>query len=114
VKKIGDATEFRTKTTNAVLNEVLEERRRQHDKWGQQDHPDGTGNEHWTNRATLAKELCFDAFRKERGTFRHVMEEEVYEAFAEADQVRLREELVQVAAVAVAWIESIDRRGAKS
>lgn len=38
--------------------------------------------------------------------------EEVAEAFAESDDARLRAELVQVAAVAQAWIESIDRRSA--
>ena len=33
----------------------------------------------------------------------------VGEAFAESDPDKLRTELIQVAAVAVAWIESIDR-----
>ena len=35
--------------------------------------------------------------------------EEVAEAFEEHDPARLRSELVQVAAVAVAWVEKIDR-----
>ena len=38
------------------------------------------------------------------------MFEEVAEAFAEADVRRLRAELVQCAAVAVKWVEAIDRR----
>lgn len=40
----------------------------------------------------------------------HILREEVAEAFAETDPVALRGELVQVAAVAVAWAEAIDRR----
>lgn len=43
----------------------------------------------------------------------NILDEEIAEAFEQAalgDQARLREELVQVAAVAVAWIECIDRR----
>jgi hypothetical protein len=42
-----------------------------------------------------------------------ILEEEVAEAAAESDPAKLRAELVQVAAVAVAWIEAIDRRAAK-
>ncbi|MEY9934267.1 hypothetical protein ABH926_008932 [Catenulispora sp. GP43] len=37
--------------------------------------------------------------------------EEVYEALAEVDPAALRAELVQVAAVAAAWVEDIDSRG---
>jgi hypothetical protein len=36
--------------------------------------------------------------------------EEVREAMAESDPAKLRVELVQVAAVSVAWIEALDRR----
>ncbi len=43
-------------------------------------------------------------------TWAHILTEEFYEAMAEEDQARLRAELIQVAAVAVAWIEQIDRR----
>ena len=43
-------------------------------------------------------------------TFRPVLLEEVSEALAEDDPARLREELLQVAGVAVLWIEALDRR----
>ena len=40
----------------------------------------------------------------------HLVREEVAEAFAESDPARLREELIQVAALAVSWVEKIDAR----
>lgn len=61
--------------------------------------------------AACARRDCASAFRVGKGTWRHILQEEVAEAFAELDPAPLREELIQVAAVAVAWIEAIDRRG---
>lgn len=43
-------------------------------------------------------------------TWWHILREEVFEASAEVDPAKLREELIQVAAVAMKWIEAIDRR----
>ena len=101
--------------TLSVINEVNVERVRQDAKWGEQNHPDGT---HATipslNRAEHAKKNCDAAFKRGAGTWLHILEEEVAEAFAESDPARLREELIQVAAVAVAWVEAIDRRGSAS
>src|SRR5690606_9023684 len=42
-------------------------------------------------------------------TWAHLIREEVAEAFAEADLDRARAELIQVAALAVAAVEKIDR-----
>jgi len=81
---------------NAILLEVVEERRRQDKKWGEQNHPPCE----WIA----------------------ILTEEVGEAAEEALNIRfqyenrglsitgLRAELVQVAAVAVAFIECLDRR----
>ncbi len=111
--------------TDAVLREIQQERARQDAKWGQQDLTDGTGAIRVTRdgiqddvvvgavrraRAEEAQRACDRAFSDGIGTFRHVLEEEVREAFAEEDPAKLRGELVQVAAVAVKWIEAIDRR----
>lgn len=46
-------------------------------------------------------------------TWRQIHLEELAEAFAESDLGRLRAELIQGAAVAVAWVESIDRQMAQ-
>lgn len=110
---------FPLTSVGVVLNEVLGERRRQHAKWGEQNHADGTGPSNWwpgifrntmSASAAIAKQqVDFDA-KHGRVTYSEIFLEEVFEALTEDDPVRLREELVQVAAVAVAWIEAIDRR----
>lgn len=104
-------------TTLTVLREVLAERRQQDTKFGEQNHPDGTGPEHvWAFTgpaayvADCARTECQRLFKEGYGTWLAVLREELAEAFAESDPVKLRDELVQVAAVAVNWVESIDRR----
>lgn len=99
----------------AALDEVAAERVRQDAKWGEQNHPDGTRPTIPTlNAREQAIHECDYAHRNGTGTWRHILEEEVAEAFAESDPVKLRAELVQVAAVAVAWVEAIDRRAGGS
>jgi hypothetical protein len=96
----------------AVLTEIAAERRRQDDRWGEQNHPDGTGI-WYADRAAAERTRTNNAAADGTLTFRHVLAEEVAEAFAEDDPAKLRAELVQVAAVAAAWIEAIDRRTSK-
>lgn len=91
------------------LDEVRVERARQDDKWGQQNHPNGTGRGADVGWAEVARRECDDAAKGGYIEWRHILSEEVAEAFAEADPARLREELIQVAAVCVAWCEAIDR-----
>lgn len=94
-----------------VLEDVRAERYAQDAKWGQQNHPDGTGPTIPTlNRADYARRECDYAHQHGVGTWRHILEEEHAEALAERDPEKLRAELIQVAAVAVAWVEAIDRR----
>ena len=107
-----------------VLVEIDAERDRQDKKWGEQNHPDGTGI-NWVNQITpafgwkdnasehtadLAKLLTNRAARMGKGTWLNILLEEVAEAFAETDTDKLRSELIQVAAVAAQWVEAIDRR----
>lgn len=74
-----------------AFHSITEERQRQDDKWGEQNHDVGT----WL--AILGEE------------FGEVCEE-IAEASARLlDVAHLRDELVQTAAVAAAWIEAIDR-----
>lgn len=92
-----------------IGDEVYQERVRQHDKWGEQNHPDGTGGvsaEYW---AKVIRRDCDRAFADGRGTFAHILNEEVAEALAETDPEKLKTELIQVAAVAVAWVEKLIR-----
>lgn len=102
---------FRYETVN-VCAEVEAERYRQDGKFGEQNHPDGTGEPWYQTKRNLARQDCDRAFAGGYGTWLHILREEFYEAMAESDPVKLREELIQVAAVAVNWIEAIDRRTA--
>lgn len=95
--------------TRRVLGDVAAERRRQDAKWGPQAHPDGTGDQ-YRSRADVARAACNFAAATGELTWAHIFEEEVSEALAESDPVKLRAELVQAAAVAAAWIEELDRR----
>jgi hypothetical protein len=95
-----------------VLAEITAERQRQDARWGEQNHPDGTGPL-FAAQAVIMRTRTNNAAADGYLTFRHVLAEEVAEAFAESSPAALRTELVQVAAVAAAWIEAIDRRGAR-
>lgn len=96
---------------NNVLDEVKAERERQDAKFGDQSgHPDGTGGPAAAMRALFDREHCDDRAVIGLVTWRDILQEEVSEAFAEEDPEKLRTELLQVAAVAVAWAEAIDRR----
>lgn len=94
----------------SVIGEVVAERLRQDAKWGEQNHPDGTGRDHATHKEIRAKRDCERAFAAGRGTWRHIFIEEAAEVEGAKDEALLRAELIQVAAVAVAWVEAIDRR----
>jgi hypothetical protein len=95
--------------TTLVLSEVDRERQRQDEKWGEQNHPDGTGS-HFREDADDMRRVCEWEANHGELAWRHILREEVYEALAESDPAKLRAELIQVAAVAVNWIEAIDRR----
>ena len=95
---------------DGVLREVNDERNRQDAKWGEQNHPNGTGHSNQKAQAEIARDRCDDYFSMGIGAWDLILLEEVWEALAESDPEKLRTELVQVAAVAVAWIEAIDRK----
>ncbi|MFD5315419.1 hypothetical protein [Streptomyces sp. NPDC127098] len=120
-------------TTARVLAEVAATRERQEARWGEQNHPAlspcddaAATRDAYEGRADRWKELNEERARRSvtagrcpEGTPAHthtawdgILLEEVYEALAEEDPTAIRAELVQVAAVAVAWIEAIDRRPA--
>jgi hypothetical protein len=59
--------------------------------------------------AYKARQACQNNAEKGAVTYADIFLEEVGEALAEHSPARLREELIQVAAVAVAWVEKINR-----
>lgn len=115
-----------------ALGDVARERQRQDEKWGDQSHhPDGTGDQEHVLRALqsqrtphavtlseatsgtlayLAKTATDAAAARGTVTWAAILLEEVFEALAADGDRELRTELVQVAAVAVQWIEVLDGR----
>lgn len=103
-----------------VLGDVVAERARQDIKWGQQNHPSvwpRLGNKfdiaahHRIPTATRARLDCDARHADGTGSWLDIAVEELCEAAEVAkDDAACRAELVQLAAVVVAWIECIDRR----
>jgi hypothetical protein len=102
-----------------AVTDVIKELDRAEAKFPGQHLPNGTpvdAERMGLDKATEQARRTSDMYRKittkaaERGTltWRHVLAEEFFEALAEHDPLRLRDELVQVAAVCLRWIEDID------
>lgn len=96
-----------------VLGDVAVERARQDAKFPDQQLPNGTRKSRhmvavadWTREQTDRLAATGDL------TWAAVLEEEFKEALAEEDDEELEAELIQVAAVAVRWVEDIRRRRA--
>lgn len=96
-----------------ILESVIEERDRAMGIFGVQSHPDGTGlNGAAKILADAAREETERAAKDGTLTWRHILMEEVREAFAETDLDRLDTELCQVQQVCLVWREHIARRKA--
>lgn len=93
---------------------VRDERARQDSKWGEQNHPNGTGGRYWESRANAAKARCGMNAQAGTITYLDILAEEVYEGFAESDPEKLKVELIQIAAVCKQWVEAIERRARRS
>ncbi|MGW0632980.1 hypothetical protein [Streptomyces sp. NPDC002758] len=118
--------------TDRVLSEVLAERIRQDHEWGERNHPDidprdipEVTHPYYASRADIWRQVNAErakpskslgrCFGHPEGPHPHtawdgILLEKAYAALGEPDPARLRTKLLQVADVAVAWIEAIDRR----
>lgn len=115
-------------TTAAILIEVIAERTRQDGLWGEQNHPSADPvligrpkgctpqrmcEEYGLPSEVKAKAHCQMATNIGVLTWPHILVEEVSEAVsasADGTEAGLRRELIEVMAVAAAWVECIDRR----
>jgi hypothetical protein len=105
--------------TVEVLGLVMREREHQVDRYGtNQDLKDGTGpdvlwlgNTHAYLSALPAESIELvlrrEYERHDQPTWMHLVREEIAEAFKESDPERLEEELIQVAALCVSWVEKL-------
>lgn len=110
-----------------IIQEIREERARQDEKWGQQNHPildqvllnrvgsctpERMCEEYEIPTENRAKGNLEFEFGKGSGTYMHILVEEISEAAScLKDTESMRKELIQCAAVTVAMIESLDRNG---
>jgi thiosulfate/3-mercaptopyruvate sulfurtransferase len=102
-----------SKTIRAITEEVAVERDNQEITWGQQNHPSCYGESsrrQFEKQAETWKQINEARVAEGCVTWDGILLEEVFEALAESDDAARRAELIQVAAVAVAEIEAIDRR----
>lgn len=86
-----------------IITDVLAEVERQVSLWGVQVHPDGTGP-YYKSNADKAKVRCAVAVGRDTLTWLNIAEEEFWEAMAEDDPAKLREESIQVIAVFMSWL----------
>ena len=101
--------------TQSVLEAILFERRRQHIKWGEQNHPDGTGlfiSDHIS--LDLARHNYQQNVKDGVLTWRDILAEEYFEVLCEDNKSNLEDELIQLAAVATAWVEKLRRERANN
>lgn len=100
-----------TTDPDQIITDILAEFDRNNARWGDQSHLlDGTSEAHFRRAADHHRQQCQTQARYGTVNWGDILLEEVYEALAEEDPVKLRAELVQVGAVALAWVEAIDRR----
>ena len=103
-----------------IINEIIQERKRQDEKWGEQNHPftdpilKGRESmrlceEYEIPTEGRAKQLTNINSRRGSVTWGHIIVEELSEAISAQDSIKIREELVQLAAVCIAAIESLER-----
>jgi hypothetical protein len=108
---------------NKILDEIRAERKKQEEKWGEQNHPcldlDVLASHKCTPEVMTeaynipselqAKDITDRNAENGTLTYADIALEEFCEVVSEFDPVKRRQELVQLAAVTVAWIEKIDR-----
>ena len=102
----------------SVFGGIRAERSYQDEKWGEQDHPSIDGGTDGTGKAEIyglptewdIKQSLAPLAKRGALTWADIAIEELVEAIEAKDESMRRGELVQLAAVVVAWIENIDRR----
>lgn len=101
---------------NNILGEIFGETEEQHEKWGEQDHPNVTPQDPegiylLGRRYRDFEKIAKLHFSQGERSWALIEFEELMEAAAERDPAKARAEWVQVAAVAVTAIANFDRRG---
>jgi hypothetical protein len=95
-----------------IFAAIDQERKRQDEKWGEQNYPIVRLGHNYIfyNELNSLRNTNARLFMEGEISWSNILMEEVYKAFAETNPEKQREELVQVAAVAVQIIEYLDRK----
>lgn len=116
--KLGIQWEVKTGNPSATLTTlgvIVDERNRQQDKWGEQNHPTGFGSNPFSETLeAAAKAMCEKGVEDGTLTWRDILLEEVYELFNSDGVAHQFTEAVQVAAVATAIAEMLLRQHIES
>lgn len=91
-----------------IVDELFAEREAQIAQWGDGMPPLGTDEQYESWRDAF-RAYCQRRSAKGTVTMADVLLEEVFEALSEVDPAKARDELIQVAAVAIKMVEGIDR-----
>jgi hypothetical protein len=96
-----------------IFDDVVVERVSQIARFGEQNWASGTSDDDTSIKmANSARNTCDLATKAGDLTWKDILREEYFEAMAEPEGPKLRTELIQVIAVAVAWLDCLDRRNA--
>jgi len=93
-----------------IFQEIRQERKRQDEKWGEQNHPMVPGDFDYGLCKETLDELRHANDSGDKNCWQYILLEELLEACMETDPKKQREEMIQVAAVAVQAIECLDRK----
>jgi hypothetical protein len=108
-----------------IINEIKKRRKEQNEKFGVSSHPcldqtllnrEGSCTpqrmceEYHIPSENVAKYNCDNAFYKNQGTWAHIAVEELSEIVSEFDLHKRRNEIIDLAAVCIAWLEDIDNK----
>lgn len=110
-KELADSEKIAMFNRSLVIADVLTEIGRQDALWGWQNWQSfDKGADYGIPSQVEAKSVLNERFADGVGSWADIFVEEVAEAFDEQGCVEnLREELIQVAAVVIQWVSSIDR-----
>lgn len=92
-----------------IFDEVYREREAQLAQWGNKSLPLGFGGHANRVASDQLRKECDEADKHGELTHRHILLEEFYEALAESDPAKARDELIQVGACVIKAIQQIDR-----
>lgn len=96
--------------TSPVLADIHVERMRQIAKFGEQHREDGSDPFTYRDIAARTRRNFLNAEAQGGATWHQAIDGPFYESISETDPAALRSALVELAAVACAWIEDIDSR----